>query len=53
MLSTLAVLSAVAVSQVLAHGGVLEYSWDNQWYFGWQPYNSPTGQSTLQRPWSS
>ncbi|KAL5512620.1 CEL1 [Sanghuangporus baumii] len=53
MFCTLAVLSAVAVTQVAAHGGVLEYSWDGKWYFGWAPYNSPTGQTTIQRPWST
>ncbi|EJD08026.1 uncharacterized protein FOMMEDRAFT_38849, partial [Fomitiporia mediterranea MF3/22] len=53
MISTLATLAAIAVTQVAAHGGVLEYSWDGQWYFGWQPYNSPTGQTTIQRPWST
>ena len=37
--STLAALSAIAVTKVAAHGGVLEYSWDNDWYFGWSPYN--------------
>lgn len=38
-LSALTLLSAIAVTKVAAHGGVLEYSWDGQWYFGWQPYN--------------
>ncbi|THH08042.1 hypothetical protein EW145_g2971 [Phellinidium pouzarii] len=51
--ASFAVLSATAVTQVAAHGGVLSYAWSGQWYFGWQPYNSPTGQTTLQRPWSS
>ena len=51
-LASLAVLAAAA-SKVAAHGGVLSYGWDGQWYWGWQPYNSPTGQTTIQRPWSS
>lgn len=38
-LTTLAVVASSAVTQVVAHGGVLSYSWDNQWYWGWQPYN--------------
>ncbi|KAL5504717.1 CEL1 [Sanghuangporus vaninii] len=53
MFCTLALLSAVAVTQVAAHGGVLEYSWAEKWYFGWAPYNSPTGQTTIQRPWAT
>ncbi|EKM58977.1 glycoside hydrolase family 61 protein, partial [Phanerochaete carnosa HHB-10118-sp] len=36
-----------------AHGGVLSYSNAGNWYWGWAPYNSPTGQTTIQRPWSS
>ncbi|KDR72743.1 hypothetical protein GALMADRAFT_270683 [Galerina marginata CBS 339.88] len=50
-LATLAV--ALCVQQAAAHGGVLSYSWSGQWYWGWQPYNSPTGQTSIQRPWSS
>ncbi|KAH9477564.1 Esterase/lipase/thioesterase [Psilocybe cubensis] len=44
---------ALAAQRVAAHGGVLSYSWSGQWYNGWQPYNSPTGQTTIQRPWST
>ncbi|KAH8115370.1 glycosyl hydrolase family 61-domain-containing protein [Phellopilus nigrolimitatus] len=51
--SSLAVLSSIAVSQVAAHGGVLSYSWAGEWYWGWEPYDTPTGQTTIQRPWSS
>lgn len=32
---------------------ILSYGWDNQWFWGWQPYDTPTGQTTIQRPWSS
>ncbi|KAF7981369.1 hypothetical protein HWV62_33841 [Athelia sp. TMB] len=46
-------LSAVLAGKALAHGGVLSYSNAGNWYWGWQPYNSPTGQTTIQRPWSS
>ncbi|KAI0029608.1 cellulose-growth-specific protein [Vararia minispora EC-137] len=52
----LASLTAVASSflpTVLAHGGVLAYSNAGNWYAGWQPYNSPTGQTTIERPWST
>ncbi|KLO17697.1 cellulose-growth-specific protein [Schizopora paradoxa] len=52
-LTALTVLATTAVTQVAAHGGVLSYSWTNSWYWGWQPYDSPTGQTTIQRPWSS
>ncbi|KAI0076549.1 cellulose-growth-specific protein [Panus rudis PR-1116 ss-1] len=50
--SILAVASA-AIPQVLAHGGVLSYSNAGNWYQGWAPYNSPVGQTTIQRPWST
>ncbi|PPQ78275.1 hypothetical protein CVT25_011734 [Psilocybe cyanescens] len=43
----------LAAQSVAGHGGVLSYSWSGQWYNGWQPYNSPTGQTSIQRPWSS
>ncbi|KAJ8508423.1 hypothetical protein ONZ45_g9304 [Pleurotus djamor] len=39
--------------RVLGHGGVLYYSNAGNWYNGWRPYNSPTGQSTIQRPWAT
>ncbi|TCD61047.1 Esterase/lipase/thioesterase [Steccherinum ochraceum] len=46
-------LAAVALPQVLAHGGVLSYANAGNWYQGWAPYNSPTGQTTIQRPWAT
>lgn len=51
-LSTVAI-SLSAVSQVLAHGGVLSYSWGGQWYWGFKPYNTPVGQVTIQREWDT
>ncbi|KAF8150179.1 cellulose-growth-specific protein [Crassisporium funariophilum] len=48
MFASLAVLSSFLVSQAVAHGGVTTYI-----IGGWQPYNSPTGQSTIGRPYSS
>ncbi|KAF8890944.1 cellulose-growth-specific protein [Infundibulicybe gibba] len=36
-----------------AHGGVLYYSNAGNWYTGWAPYNTPVGQTSIQRPWSS
>ncbi|KAJ3576057.1 hypothetical protein NP233_g688 [Leucocoprinus birnbaumii] len=53
MLALASVALALFATRALAHGGVLSYSWDGQWYWGWQPYNSPTGQTSIQRPWSS
>ncbi|KAG6830478.1 Esterase/lipase/thioesterase [Tricholoma furcatifolium] len=52
MLTQLAAL-ALAIPTVLAHGGVLSYSNAGNWYWGWLPYDSPVGQTTIQRPWYS
>lgn len=43
------------VASALAHGGVLYYETANPaaWIQGFTPYNSPTGQSTMQREWDS
>jgi len=49
----LVAFTALAVSQVAAHGGVLSYGFGGTIYQGWQPYDSPTGQTSIQRPWSS
>ncbi|KXN89080.1 Cellulose-growth-specific protein [Leucoagaricus sp. SymC.cos] len=53
MLALASVALALFTTQVRAHGGVLSYSWKGQWYFGWNPYNSPVGQTTIQRPWAT
>ncbi|KAF5353259.1 hypothetical protein D9756_007779 [Leucocoprinus leucothites] len=53
MLALASVALALFVTKAQAHGGVLAYSWDGKWYDGWKPYNSPSGQTTIQRPWSS
>ncbi|KAI0781783.1 glycosyl hydrolase family 61-domain-containing protein [Abortiporus biennis] len=45
--------SAGVLPQALAHGGVLSYKIDGSIFQGWAPYNSPVGQTTIQRPWSS
>ncbi|KAF4568048.1 hypothetical protein EYR40_010558 [Pleurotus pulmonarius] len=50
--TTLVVASAL-VLRALAHGGVLSYSIAGTWYDGWKAYNSPVGQSTIQRPWDT
>ncbi|EIW62723.1 glycoside hydrolase family 61 protein [Trametes versicolor FP-101664 SS1] len=50
-----AVLTALvfAVSQVSAHGGVLSYQINGQHYQGFVPYNTPAGQTSIQREWDS
>ncbi|KAI0665960.1 glycoside hydrolase [Trametes maxima] len=44
---------ALAVSQVAAHGGVLSYNIGGQTYQGFKAYNSPSGQSSIQREWDT
>ncbi|KAI0355467.1 cellulose-growth-specific protein [Trametes cingulata] len=51
--TALVALASAALPKVLAHGGVLAYSNAGNWYQGWAPYNSPVGQTTIQRPWST
>ncbi|KAF2835255.1 lytic polysaccharide monooxygenase [Patellaria atrata CBS 101060] len=41
------------VSLVSAHGGVGTYTMNGQSYKGWQPYNSASGQSSIQRQYGS
>jgi cellulase len=45
MFASALVILAAALPQVLAHGGVLSYSNGGNWYNGWSPYNSPSGQT--------
>lgn len=46
------ILSMLALAgTALAHGGVLSYNIAGTTYKGFVPYNSPTGQSTIQREW--
>ena len=52
-LAGLVALALTALPSVFAHGGVLSYSNAGTWYWGWQPYDTPTGQTSIQRPWSS
>ncbi|KAL4264807.1 Endo-beta-1,4-glucanase D [Pleurotus pulmonarius] len=47
------VIASALVPRALAHGGVLSYSIAGTWYDGWKAYNSPVGQSTIQRPWDT
>ncbi|KAF1989427.1 lytic polysaccharide monooxygenase [Aulographum hederae CBS 113979] len=48
----LAALGAAATT-VSAHGGVMQYQIDGKWYNGFKSYNTPDGQSTLQRQWAT
>ncbi|KAF8055563.1 cellulose-growth-specific protein [Lyophyllum atratum] len=51
--SSLVVLASFLVSQAAAHGGVSSYVIGGTTYPGWSPYNSPTGQTSVERPYSS
>ncbi|KAJ7654619.1 glycosyl hydrolase family 61-domain-containing protein [Mycena polygramma] len=48
-----ALIALAALPKALAHGGVLSYNIGGTVYQGWSPYNTPTGQTTIQRPWST
>jgi len=50
---TASILVPSLAATVLAHGGVLSYNIGGTTYKGFVPYNSPTGQSTIQREWDS
>ncbi|KAH7928784.1 glycoside hydrolase family 61 protein [Leucogyrophana mollusca] len=41
------------MSQVSAHGGVLSYNIAGTTYQGFKAYNTPTGQSSIQREWDT
>ncbi|CAL1706883.1 unnamed protein product [Somion occarium] len=51
-LTALAV-AACQIAQVLAHGGVLSYDIDGTTYDGFKAYNTPVGQSSIQREWDT
>ncbi|KIJ61342.1 lytic polysaccharide monooxygenase [Hydnomerulius pinastri MD-312] len=53
ILSAAFVALASAITAVSAHGGVLSYKIGNTNYNGFVPYNTPTGQSSIQREWDS
>ncbi|KAI5889030.1 cellulose-growth-specific protein [Schizophyllum commune H4-8] len=50
---TVAFAAAFLASTAAAHGGVSSYIIGGQEYPGWEPYNSPTGQSSIERPYST
>ncbi|EPS43036.1 hypothetical protein H072_2971 [Dactylellina haptotyla CBS 200.50] len=45
--------AALLASTVSAHGGVVSYSSGSTTWPGWQPYNSPSGQKSIERQYSS
>src|ERR1700744_3649624 len=53
MILTAALASAILATGASAHGGVLSYSLAGTIYQGFVPYNTPTGQSTIQRQWAT
>jgi len=52
-LITTAFAGLALVSFTAAHGGVLWYQIAGTWYKGFTPYNSPSGQTTIQREWDT
>ncbi|KAF8972277.1 cellulose-growth-specific protein [Flammula alnicola] len=52
-IASVALLGSFLISQVAAHGGVTSYVIGGTTYAGWQPYNTPTGQTSIERPYSS
>ncbi|KAJ7902472.1 glycosyl hydrolase family 61-domain-containing protein [Mycena leptocephala] len=53
MVFKIAALSVLAtLPSVLAHGGVLSYLIGGTIYKGWTPYNTPVGQTGIERPWA-
>ncbi|KAJ3545785.1 hypothetical protein NMY22_g2296 [Coprinellus aureogranulatus] len=51
--ASLLALASLFVGQAAAHGGVTSYVIDGTTYPGWQPYNSASGQKSIERPYSS
>lgn len=51
----LSVLTAVAslITTASAHGGVISMSVGSTKYTGWAPFNTPAGQVSAERPYSS
>ncbi|KAH9858935.1 glycoside hydrolase family 61 protein [Lenzites betulinus] len=44
---------ALAAGQAVAHGGVLSYQINGQTYQGFKAYNTPAGQTSIQREWDT
>ncbi|EGN99889.1 glycoside hydrolase family 61 protein [Serpula lacrymans var. lacrymans S7.3] len=47
------IVALTQIANVAGHGGVLLYEIGSTWYNGFVPYNTPVGQSTIQREWDS
>ncbi|KAF9529108.1 cellulose-growth-specific protein [Crepidotus variabilis] len=43
----------IFVQRVIGHGGVIGYKNAGVYYEGWKPYNPASGQSSIERPWST
>ncbi|GJJ11149.1 hypothetical protein Clacol_005380 [Clathrus columnatus] len=50
---TKAFVALTSLACAAAHGGVLSYNIAGTEYNGFVPYNTPTGQSTIQRQWAT
>jgi len=46
-------VTLAVISSVFAHGGVLSYKIGSSMFQGFSAYNTPTGQSTIQRQWAT
>jgi hypothetical protein len=55
MAAALLVISILAsiILTASAHGGVTSYKIAGKAYTGWQPYNDPGSQVSIERPYSS
>lgn len=53
MLTQILALALLALPKAMAHGGVLAVAIGDAWYDGWQPYDTPVGQTSIIRPWST
>ncbi|KAF6749298.1 glycosyl hydrolase family 61-domain-containing protein [Ephemerocybe angulata] len=51
--ASLIAVASLLVGQAAAHGGVTSYIIDGTTYPGWQAFNTPTGQKSIGRPYSS
>jgi hypothetical protein len=51
--STVFIAAASLIATTTAHGGVDQYIVGDTTYQGWSPYNSASGQKTIQRQYSS
>ncbi|TRM70326.1 glycoside hydrolase family 61 protein [Schizophyllum amplum] len=50
---TATLVAAFLASSAAAHGGVNRYIIDGELYQGWSPYNVASGQTSIERPYSS